>query len=654
MASRSRAAHDDTETTRDCRLRTAAARTTKSASSMRPATNSASVKKAGSSSADPPRRAATSATRRRRASCFTAAGSTAATAPTWPDGDVFITGRVKDIIIRAGRHLYPQEIEEAVAEIPGMRKGGVAVFGVADRTSGTERLVVLAETRLTDVEARAELQARAQDVATDIAGTPPDEVVLAPPRSVPKTSSGKIRRSAAKELYERGQVGPVRRSLWLQLVRLALSGIGARLRRCDAPDGGNCLCRVVVAGARGCGRGGHHCRLDVAAASNGAGQRCDGSAARRLPPWVFRSRQKGFERIPARGAMHVFNHSSYMDALVLATVLPGEPAIVAKRELAGQLIAGPLLRRLGIPFVERYDVSAQPGGCRGVDPAWRARGACSCSFRKARSPAGLDCPDSISGRSRSPRKQTFPSSAPASSAGHARCCAVSNGFPGTSPVSVEIGEPIAPSGADFCVGAAIARRRAQISSCRVAESLTSANWSSLLRRTPPPDWLWVYCRPLREPWRYRQRGRDGAGVIATCSVTGDQIKDGGTRFPMAGRSAALRTAAGQYASGPPGLPLGGTSEFSRQWFAGILVLLIATRRLVMNSSLATVDRSTHLKVVTVALIFSILMVWAIVAARVVDRTLPAGRHMVEPISNSYPPDPQTKPSPASMGKIVLT
>jgi 1-acyl-sn-glycerol-3-phosphate acyltransferase len=55
--------------------------------------------------------------------------------------------------------------------------------------------------------------------------------------------------------------------------------------------------------------------------------------------------------------MLVFNHSSYMDALVLATVLPGEPAIVAKRELSKQFIAGPLLRRLGIPFVERYDVS---------------------------------------------------------------------------------------------------------------------------------------------------------------------------------------------------------------------------------------------------------------------------------------------------------
>ena len=65
----------------------------------------------------------------------------------------------------------------------------------------------------------------------------------------------------------------------------------------------------------------------------------------------------GIDRIPDRGAMLVFNHSSYMDSLVLTAVLPGEPAIVAKRELSGQFLAGPLLRRLRIPFVERYDVS---------------------------------------------------------------------------------------------------------------------------------------------------------------------------------------------------------------------------------------------------------------------------------------------------------
>ncbi|WP_342585883.1 AMP-binding protein [Methylocapsa aurea] len=69
-------------------------------------------------------------------------------------GDVYVTGRIKDIIIRAGRHIYPQEIEEAVAEIPGIRKGGVVAFGVADPASGTERVVVLAETRETDARAR--------------------------------------------------------------------------------------------------------------------------------------------------------------------------------------------------------------------------------------------------------------------------------------------------------------------------------------------------------------------------------------------------------------------------------------------------------------------------------------------------------------------
>jgi len=75
-------------------------------------------------------------------------------------GDVYITGRIKDIIIRAGRHIYPQEIEDAIADIPGIRKGCVAVFGVTDRVSGTERVVIVAETRETDPAVRATLEAR--------------------------------------------------------------------------------------------------------------------------------------------------------------------------------------------------------------------------------------------------------------------------------------------------------------------------------------------------------------------------------------------------------------------------------------------------------------------------------------------------------------
>jgi 1-acyl-sn-glycerol-3-phosphate acyltransferase len=67
----------------------------------------------------------------------------------------------------------------------------------------------------------------------------------------------------------------------------------------------------------------------------------------------------GLDRIPTGNSMLVFNHASYADLIVLAAVLPGEPLYVAKRELAGQFFAGPFLRRLGVLFVERYDVSGR-------------------------------------------------------------------------------------------------------------------------------------------------------------------------------------------------------------------------------------------------------------------------------------------------------
>ena len=273
-------------------------------------------------------------------------------------GDVYITGRVKDIIIRAGRHLYPQEIEEAVAEIPGIRKGGVAVFSVTDPRSGTERVIVLAETREVDETARAALQTRAHEVTTDAAGTPPDEVVLAPPRTVPKTSSGKIRRSAAKELYESGHIGPSQRALWLQVLRLSLAGVGPQTKRIIARFAdilyaawwwtviGACFFFAGLA-VMLVPRLSWRWRIVRAIARAGL-------ATTGIP-----ISDTGLERIPAGNAMLVFNHSSYADLIVLAAVLPGEPLYVAKRELAGQIFAGPFLRRLGALFVERYDMSGR-------------------------------------------------------------------------------------------------------------------------------------------------------------------------------------------------------------------------------------------------------------------------------------------------------
>jgi 1-acyl-sn-glycerol-3-phosphate acyltransferase len=361
-------------------------------------------------------------------------------------GDVYITGRIKDIIIRAGRHLYPQETEEAVASIPGIRKGGVAVFGVTDPASGTERVVVLAETREADPAARAALQARAREIMSDIAGTQPDDVVLAPPRTVPKTSSGKIRRSAAKELYESGEIHPVERPLWWQFLRLSLAATAAQVRRLSRLAGEILYAAWWwIALAAACVTGALAIVALPRLAWRWAAVRCIGRSM--FAAVGIRISSKGLDRIPRRNAMVVFNHSSYVDALVLAAILPGEPAIVAKRELASQFVAGPLLRRLGIPFVERYDVSGSLADALAlVEFARQGRLVVFFPEGTFTRRAGLSA--FFLGAFRVAADANLPV-LPGGIRGTRTVLRGEQWFPRRADISVEIAEPVMPTGNDF-------------------------------------------------------------------------------------------------------------------------------------------------------------------------------------------------------------
>ena len=112
-------------------------------------------------------------------------------------GELYLTGRVKDIIVRRGRNLHPDEAEEAAGQLAGVEHGGVAVFGCPDPGTGTERVVLVAETHLQDTGELAVLRGRITALAGPLLGVPPDDVVLAAPGSVLKTASGKTRRAAA-------------------------------------------------------------------------------------------------------------------------------------------------------------------------------------------------------------------------------------------------------------------------------------------------------------------------------------------------------------------------------------------------------------------------------------------------------------------------
>src|SRR5512145_3154935 len=146
-------------------------------------------------------------------------------------GELYVTGRAKDVIIRGGQHIHPYDLEEAVGALAGVRTGCVAVFGASDRATGAERVVVVAETPITDEAARERLRRRIAELALERLGAPADDIVLSGARAVPKTASGKIRRSACRELYERGALGATQRPIALQLASLTLSAAFGELRR---------------------------------------------------------------------------------------------------------------------------------------------------------------------------------------------------------------------------------------------------------------------------------------------------------------------------------------------------------------------------------------------------------------------------------------
>jgi 1-acyl-sn-glycerol-3-phosphate acyltransferase len=273
------------------------------------------------------------------------------------NGDIHITGRVKDIIIRAGRNTYPHEIEESISAIPGVRKGGVAAFGSPDPENGTERLIVMAETKETNAEARAKIIAAAHEVVTAIAGSAADDIVLVPPRGVPKTSSGKVRRSSAKELYETGRTDVKQHGVWLQIARLALSSAGQSVTRFGRTLGDTLYAAwFYLVFAIGLLFAWIAAMVLPSLSMRWGAIR--GLARTALALTGIKVNVTGIENIPHGNAVILFNHTSYMDAIIIAAVLPGEPAFVAKKEFESNFFTRTLMNRVGVAFVERFDAAA--------------------------------------------------------------------------------------------------------------------------------------------------------------------------------------------------------------------------------------------------------------------------------------------------------
>ncbi|MGF1703000.1 AMP-binding protein [Photobacterium makurazakiensis] len=273
------------------------------------------------------------------------------------EGELFLTGRIKDIIIKAGRNIYPHELEAAISQLPDVRKGCIAAIAADNPQTGTEQLVVLAESKLINTDEQQQLRQQIQDLAINLLGIPVDDIVICPAHTVPKTSSGKIRRSACKTLYQDHNLNASQRPVWQQTLRMAIAGVRPSLYRFTqllrdfffatymwlimallAPL---VWCLVAFIPTR------HQCW--------------------KVTRWGARTLIRltgipltitGKHNLPAKGDepfIIVANHASYLDGLVLVAATELEHQFVAKAELKANPFARIFLTKLGSHFVDRFD-----------------------------------------------------------------------------------------------------------------------------------------------------------------------------------------------------------------------------------------------------------------------------------------------------------
>ncbi|WP_166040959.1 fatty acyl-AMP ligase [Sphingosinicella sp. YJ22] len=120
------------------------------------------------------------------------------------DGYIYIVGRAKDMIIINGKNHWPQDIEWAVEQLPGFKAGDIAAFSVTTQ-GGEETPAVLVQCRTSDLDERAKLRELIRERVRAITGIN-CVIELVPPRSLPRTSSGKLSRAKARNLYLSGEI----------------------------------------------------------------------------------------------------------------------------------------------------------------------------------------------------------------------------------------------------------------------------------------------------------------------------------------------------------------------------------------------------------------------------------------------------------------
>jgi len=284
------------------------------------------------------------------------------------ESEIYITGRRKDVIIKAGRNLYPAEIEELVGVLDGVRQGCVTAFSVNDNARGTEQLVVVAETREKDMQQRNDILERINDALVNAMDISPDRVVLVTPHSIPKTSSGKLQRAQSKALYLQGKLERFRIPAWLQVAKLGAEW-GLRKVLGILTTLGKFIYTVYVAVAWALILVPLYCVVRFSS-QNMAVRICRHATRWMLRVAFCRLTINNPENFTAESpVVFAANHASYIDAIVALAVMPQNTRIVGKKELLSVPLLRTFMRKMGFLGVDRQDLPKGMEDTREIEAA---------------------------------------------------------------------------------------------------------------------------------------------------------------------------------------------------------------------------------------------------------------------------------------------
>ncbi len=286
------------------------------------------------------------------------------------EGEIYIVGRKKDVIIKAGRNLYPQDIEEVTNAVPGVRKGCCCAFSAYNSLRVTEEIILVVETREKQQNKRDEISRNIVARMSDFLGFSPDHIIFVEPGTVPKTSSGKLQRSACKTSYIKNELGHKRAPVWYQFLKVFLQSY-LRKTRNGFVVFVNFLYTIyallLFVGMT------VPCLLTLILTPKKIAQK----VVRLWAKFFFLCtgmlwKIKGEDQLKKKKSMiYVANHASYLDGILLTGILPPGVLIVGKQELTVFPPLRWLLKKLGHLTVSRLDFSKSLSDLDTIDAAIR-------------------------------------------------------------------------------------------------------------------------------------------------------------------------------------------------------------------------------------------------------------------------------------------